>query len=453
MKIVRTKQFNYNLNVEPETTQVPQNNQQHVSVDFWASGFNYDIPEIIDPSSFHTNLKVYKNPKDASILIFDNNVLVPSGKEYLFENASQENPIYITLDVSSNTQYFDASIEYLSGNEGGYWIGPNLVNTFDNNTDIWRPADPEVGIPVAGTQMVWNNTEKYQDNVVFKDEDGTPVASFERLYETPDKVHIMLYPRDYTGTKVRRAKINFEAYYYFVDNFSLHDDPSAQKLYRMKASSFITISQSGIPVIINITADPDYNKNAIEYFSDENGELISMIGKTFDINSVYPSYNVGDIPYQYIGMVCITNSAIKTIEILDEGRNPVDKSIATIFGSDDNPFEGFIPTPSEITCKFYARIKKYQIPIGDTSDEELTKPIVYIIKVTLDDGNNTSYEITLNQYGYLADPAMQCYHIYDPNQPNLTDEEKEHTTIPGKLETAAVYPEEGLKFPVYISNT
>lgn len=455
MKKTRTKQFNYNLNVSPDDSLDSQESlkQYQASVDYWASGFNYDTPEIIDPSVFHTSIKVYRNPGDVSILLFDDNgSVISNGKDFLFENASQTEPLFLTFDVSSNAKYFDASVEYLSDAENGYWVGPNMVNQQDNNTDIWKPKDPNIAVPVIGTQMLWANIdpEKYEDNVVFKDEDGTTIGTFSRLYTNPGKVHVMIYPRDYTGIKVRRVKINFESYFYFVDNFSLHDDPEAQKLYKSKANAFITVSQAGIPVIINVTADPDFNKNAMEYFTDKNGDLIPMVGHTIEINSTYPSYMSGDAPYQYIGFVCSTNSAIKSISILDEGQNPVEPEIAQIYGSDDNPFDGFVPSPEEVVCKFYAKIKKYEIPVGDTSDEDLTKPIVYIIKIVLDDGSNTNFTITLYQYGFLADKDAEVYHYYDPNQTNLTDEEKEHTSISTRLRTSGMYPDEGLKFPLYL---
>lgn len=465
MKQVRTKEFNYNLNQTSQNFDNPQSSddssdakhlvQRKVEVDFWAAGFNYEDPILIDSSLFHTWFKVYKNPDDASMLIYNEGVLVPSGKEFLYNNNNDTEPKYLTFDISTDAPYFDASVEFLSDNESGYWIGPAQVNLFDNNTDIWRPKDPTIAIPTQGTEMMWNNTVGIQRDVVIKDETGKDVSVFSLLYSSPSKVHVLVYPRDFTGTKIRRARINFEAYDWFIDNFIIYDSsvPDEQRLHKNKVNSFITITQAGKPIIINVVSDNSFNKNDNSYFQDSNGESISMTGNSFDINSLYPSYMVGDIPYQYIGMSCITNSEIKDVIIVDEGRKPVSTDIAGIYNtSDDHEFDGFIPSGSSVESKFYAKIKKYQIENSESGDETLNMPLVYIIQIILNDGNNTTYEIKINQYGYIANENLRAYDIYtSDNGQVLTDLEKEHSTPENKLKTSGSFLEDGYIFPVYFS--
>lgn len=497
MKKVRTKEFNYNLNqssanvfdyYEPNSQTLTEEElkhstpetkvlrlgrdsddasaypvlfkrdsltQGHAMVDFWASGFEYNNPTLVDPSLFHTWFKIYKNPQDPSMLVYNEGVLVPAGKEFLYNNVSDVDPKYLVFDISTDASFFDASVEYLSDNETGYWIGPAQINIFDNNSDIWRPKDGSVPAPVTGTEMSWLNTKDYEENYIIKDENGNEASTFTILYKNPGKVHVMVYPRDFTGTKMRRARVNFEAYSLYVDNFAAYDSsvPVEQRIKKNSSKSFFTITQAGKPIIINITADGAFNRNEMSYFQDGNGELIQMIGNTININSIYPAFMEGDIPYQYIGLDCVTNSAIKSVKILDEGKNPVPTNVANVYGYDDKPFEGFRPTESDIECNFYLKIKKYQIDNTESGDETLNQPLVYKVVITLDDGNNTSYEFKINQYGYIANDDVRCYHIYtEDNGQVLTDEEKMHSTPENKLKTSGTFLNDSYIFPIYFTN-
>lgn len=95
--------------------------------------------------------------------------------------------------------------------------------------------------------MSWLNTKDYEENYIIKDENGNEASTFTILYKNPGKVHVMVYPRDFTGTKMRRARVNFEAYSLYVDNFAAYDSsvPVEQRIKKNSSKSFFTITQAG----------------------------------------------------------------------------------------------------------------------------------------------------------------------------------------------------------------
>ena len=427
--------------------------QKSVRVDFYAPGFNYDKAEIVDPSAYHTWFKVYRNPKDISIHVYESSKEIKeifSGKEYVFQDP--DIPTYLTFEFDGDANFFDASIEYLSGNNNGYWIGPVKINVFEQNTDYWSPSDKNVAVPVIGTQMKWANTVDFTENYKLYDEYGNVVTAIPKLYSVPKKLHLMIYPRDFVGISVRKAKVNFEFYSLYSDNYIAHVDPNIapeKKLRKNKKSFWILLTQAGKPIVLDVVGDPEFSKNDMSYLTNEAGETYNLTGSTLEINSIYPSFRENKTDYQYIGLKADTNAPIKSIKIFNESREEMNPDIAAVFNTDTNTiFNSFVPTMSDVTCNFYIRIKKYQITNAEANNEVMNVPLTYFIVLTLDNGNDTSYEIQIDQYGYIHSEAMKVYNYY-PYPSNEIEEE--HSDPNMKVATLAS-DSSGIVYPIFWTN-
>lgn len=443
MKTIRDKQFNYSLDSSNK-----EGIQQKQLIDFWAKGYNYDKPGIIDPSSFHTQLKLYRNPEDVSVAVSSNGSAVPDSKEFVFTADDASVVQYISLDISSNAVWFDASVEFLNTNEAGWWIGSSQIGEHDSNTDIWEPADKSEAYPKAGSVMVWKNTVGLHKDVSLHDENGVKVFDASYEYDVPSRVHIKIYPRDFTGVKARSCKVTLTAHTSYVDNFAVWQDSSVGKIAAKSASSTLYISQAGVNVVFSAVADETYSKNDLSYFKDSAGNLIPLEGQTVSINTLYPSSQEDGTEWQYFGIAATTNAKISSIRVLNDADTSVASSIAGVFNTADSlPFSGFTPDESNVKCLFYVRIKKYEITNAAASDPLAKLPIIYKVSFTLDDGSSP-YWFKIKQYGYIADDTMRVYDYYTGPQ-TLTEEEQAHSTPETKVETNGTYISESYIFPIY----
>ena len=428
--------------------------QESVRVDFYASGFNYDKAEIVDPSAYHTWFKVYHNPKDISIHVYESSAEgreIFSGKEYVIQDTNDV-PTYLTFEFGGDAHFFDASIEYLSGNNSGYWIGPMGINMVEGNTDYWSPSDRNVAVPVIGTEMKWANTTDFTENYKLYDENGELVTTVPELYNVPKKLHLMIYPRDFTGISVRKARVNFEFYSLYSDDYIAHVDPSIaqeKKLKKNKKSFWILLTQPGKPIVLDVVGDSKFPKNDMSYLTNETGDTYNLIGTTLEINSIYPSLRENKTDYKYIGLKTDTNAPIMSIKIFNESREEMNPNVAAVFNTDTNAiFTSFTPSKTDVTCNFYIRIKKYQITNAEANNGILNRPLKYFVVLTLDNGNDTPYEIQIDQYGYIHSESMKTFDYY-PYPSNETEDE--HSEPSKKVATLAS-DSSGIVYPIFWTN-